>query len=333
MSHFWASPFPPPTNLLINPNGAINQRAPTTNADDTYGHDRWYALTQSNPIAVSTVSDPEDGTPYMWRLTQSNASAQRAGYAQIVEAANCKHLRGQPVVLSGRVRLSSSANIRYAILEWTGTADSVTSDVVNDWTSSTYTTNNFFINSASLTVRAVGSMALTAATLTDLSSLTATLGSTFNNLIVMMWTEGTAAQNVTLDGALEFTLGTVKPTYRSTRLIGLERQLCKRYCRVLGGRALFEPLGFGGARTATTAFVTLDLGVEMRGNPVVTFSAAGDFLMAGSAFTTVTSISAPDVSPDCIGVSIGATGMTPDAAFTFYTNNTLSARITIDAEL
>lgn len=190
----------PQKSLLRNANFMIDQRvnSSTSRADDTYCLDGWYVLTQSNPIAVSQQSAQEDGQHYNVRLSQSNASAQRMGIAQILEGRDCKHLRGKTVTFRPRVRCSSNQAIRIAVLEWTGTEDSVTSDVVNSWTSGAYTAGNFFLAS-NLTVSGVGAKTPAAATWTDMDGLTVTLGSTFNNLIVMVWTEGTAAQNVTLD--------------------------------------------------------------------------------------------------------------------------------------
>ncbi len=75
-------------NKIINGGGRINQRGATSIGDDTYGHDRHYALVQTGAIAVSTLTAPADGIAAMMRLTQSQATAQRMGYAQIVEAAN-----------------------------------------------------------------------------------------------------------------------------------------------------------------------------------------------------------------------------------------------------
>jgi len=186
-------------NLLINGGFRFNQRVAASNADDTYAHDRWVVLTQTGAIALSTLTDVEDQLPFMARLTQSQASAQRMGLAQIVEGKNCKHLRGQTVTFKiGRYRCSSAQAIRFAVLEWTGTEDSVTSDVVASWTSGTFTAGNFFLGS-NLTVSGVAAATPGAATLTTGPDLTVTLGSAFNNLIVMVWTETTAAQNVTLD--------------------------------------------------------------------------------------------------------------------------------------
>src|SRR5207244_4481110 len=97
----------------------------------------------------SVLTDPEDGFTHGLRVTQSQASAQRFGLAQIIEGKNCKHARGNSGTLLPRIRCSASTPIRYAILGWTGTEDVVTSDVVLSWTSGTFTAGNFF-NSTTL---------------------------------------------------------------------------------------------------------------------------------------------------------------------------------------
>lgn len=218
-------------NRLINGNGAINQRAPTTNADDTYCVDRHYILTQTGTVAVSVLSDVTDGLPSMMRLTQSQAWAQRMGVAQIIEGANCKDLRGAVSTLLGKVRCSAAQAIRYAVLEWTGTVDAVTSDVVNSWTNGTFTAGQFF-NSTTLNVLATGAITPAAATVTDFL-LPATLGSSANNIIVFIWTEGTAAQNVTLDVAWQFAKGDLTgQTYPiEVRSSQQELALCQRHMR------------------------------------------------------------------------------------------------------
>lgn len=266
----------PGKNPIINGLFAINQRAPATNADDTYAHDRWYALTQTGTIAVSTLTDVENTTPLMARLTQSQASAQRMGYAQIIEGKNCKHLRGQQVTFRfGRTRLSSSANVRFAVLEWTGTEDTVTSDVVNDWTSSTYTAGNFFLAS-NITVSGTVQQALTAATLADGSSVTVTLGSSFNNLIVFAWTESTVAQNVTLDlGRSQIEVGAVATPFEH-RPIGQELSLCQRYYyRQLNSSRTC----FGHINTTSSLIGLVNFPVQMRAAPTAleTTGVASDY--------------------------------------------------------
>jgi len=216
-------------NLLINGDGAINQRGATSQADDTYAWDRWYVLTQTAAVGVSTLSNVADGTPSMMRLTQSNATAQRMGLAQIVEGINSRPYRGQKVTFGGMLRCSAAATVRYAVLEWTGTENSVTSDVVLSWTSTTFGAGGFFLAS-NVTVAATGSLALSANTLTDFA-LTATLGSSCNNLIVLVWTDATATQTTPLDAALHLIQGefpsSVKPARRQ---ISQEIAIAQRYC-------------------------------------------------------------------------------------------------------
>jgi len=214
-------------NRLINGSFDINQRGVTAPADDAYVHDRWYVLTQSNPITVGTQTNPENGQSNCIRLTQSNASAQRMGLAQIIESVNCIDLRALVLSLSGRLRCSSSQALRWAVLEWTGTANTVTSDVVNDWTSTTYTASNFFI--ASTAVVASGTMTPTANAWTALTETVGVPTSSMNNLIVFVWTSGTAAQNVTLDiGLMQLEAGGVATPFERRPNV-MELSLCQRY--------------------------------------------------------------------------------------------------------
>lgn len=190
--------FPVPDNMLVNGGFDIFQRtAPgtlTNRSDDQYGADRWYNLNQSNPVQIQRTSGTFTKSPFAIQISQANASAQRFGIAQIVEGYMAKPRRSRAVTFNCQLVTSASATIRVAILEWTGTLDSPTSDVVNDWTSGTYTAGNFFLSS-NLTVAAVGSAVINT---TGSITLTATLSSSCNNIIVFIWTESTQAQNFTL---------------------------------------------------------------------------------------------------------------------------------------
>jgi len=331
-----------PRNLLINPDGRFNQRAPATNADNTYGHDRWLALTQTSTIAVSTVVDAENGTPRMWRLTQSQATAQRMGYAQWIEGANCKHLRGKSVTLSGRIKFSLNAAVRYAICEWTGTEDTLSTarDPVNDWTNGTFTGGNFFKNTT-FNILATGSITPSAATLTNLVALTATIGNSANNLLVFIWTEGTAAQNATLDGSLQLEIGAAASP-REIRPAGAEFALCNRYFSKTFPLSVGvgDALGTGGAVQTTPLGATGYLSMQwfypqrMRGIPTITTynpnpaGAGGTAGYWGNAANTASS------QPLVTGVG--------ETAANIYLNNAVSKawtsegwaiQVTADAEL
>lgn len=215
-------------NLIINPQGRVQDGPSGSIADGVYGlHNCWYALTQANPITPSTVTDVEDGTPFLMRLTQANASAQRMGYAQIIEDANCKHLRGRQVCISGRIRCSQAITIRWAVIEWTSTANAPTKDVVNNWASGTFTAGNFFISS-NVIITHTGSLALSANTLTVFAGAPFLLGSTFNNLYVVVWANSTLAQNETLDFLAQLEEG-LRFTRPERRHIQIDRDMASRY--------------------------------------------------------------------------------------------------------
>lgn len=187
-------------NLLLN-SGAwfwTRQATPgtlTTYADDAYYADRWYVLTQTGTIQCNRTTG--NVGIYALDLKQTQAVAQRMGTAQILENQDSHPFRSRAVRLQFYAKCSTTTTLRYAILEWTSTADSVTSDVVNDWTSSTYTASNFFI--ANITVVNTGTTTTSVGTGYTLCEATGTVSSSCNNLIVMVWTDGTVAQNVTME--------------------------------------------------------------------------------------------------------------------------------------
>ena len=220
-------------NRLLNGAFAINQRSLTSVADDAYCFDRFYILAQTGSVTVGALTDPETGRITGMRLTQPDASAKRIGIAQIVESADIRDLRSTAVAMAARVRCSGSQAIRMAILELTGTADTVTSDVVSTWTSTTYTAGNFFI--AGVNVIALGATTPTAATWTDLTQITGTFGASLNNAVVMVWAEGTLAQNATLDfDQIQLEPGASCGPF-ARRPLGEERVICQRYFEVLPG--------------------------------------------------------------------------------------------------
>lgn len=267
-------------NRLINPSGRIFQRALTATSvnDDIYDFDRWYALTETATVQPQQLTDVENATPFMMRSVQSQVASQRFGRAQIIEGVNCKDMRGQSVVLSARVRMSVATTLRYAILEWTGTVDVVTSDVVLNWASSSYTAGGFFLAS-NLTVAAVGSVALAANTLASVS-LPATLSASLNNAIVMFWTESAQVTNVSLDiGKVSLELGAT-PSPFEERDVGIELAMCQRYYQRKRPQQNAEALGMFQNYSTTQAWgVGWIFPVDMRVSPTTAISNIGDFVL------------------------------------------------------
>lgn len=279
-------------NQLINGCMRFNQRAAASNADDTYGMDRWIILAQTGAVAVSQVTDAEDGTPHLMRITQSQASAQRFGVLQIVEGSSARHNRGQAVTLSARVRCSNSTTLRYAIIEWTGTADTVTSDFVNDWTSGTFTAGAFF-KSTSTTITATGSTALTANTFAKIA-LTGTVGSSAQNVVVFFWTDSTQAQTSTLDvGLAQLESGSAATPFER-RSYGDELALCQRYFQKAEAGS-----NIGSWQSTTAALMYCGFNTTMRVAPTIA-------LASGSTITV-----------DCFGV-----GDSTSSSYTLYGSTT-----------
>lgn len=192
-------------NPLVNGDFSVNQTVVTTAADDAYCTDGWYALCDTGSVTTAQQTNQEDGQPTSFRLTQPDAGPKRMGMAQIIEAKDARRYRNAALALGLKIRCSLSQPIRYAVLGWAGAADAVTSDVVNNWASTSYTPGNFFIGT--VTVVATGSYTPAANTWEQVTGLTGAPG-TINNLIVVVWTEGTIVQNGTLDvGLVQIELG------------------------------------------------------------------------------------------------------------------------------
>jgi hypothetical protein len=261
-------------NVLINGSFAIWQRqsnpATTTEYDDDeYCADRWYVLTQSNPIDAERIDG--DTQRYAARLTQKNATAQQFGLAQIVEGANCRHLRGQEVTFLLRAQCNTAETFNVAVLEWGGTEDSVTSDVAASWSGSGLPTLATNVTQAGSTEQT----SLSVSTWADVST-TVTLGSSFTNLIIFVWADTRLAQNVTLDlEAAQLERGAIATPFE-TCPIGMELALCKHY---------FER--FSAAANGYYTIGILDTGnfgnygvtyfAEKRAVPTLSASAASDF--------------------------------------------------------
>lgn len=164
----------------------------TTQSDAAYGPDRWKLLTshttnvQAARVAGDISSSP---SPYACQLRQADSTARQIGMVQYLESDDVLPLRGKTVTFSFWAKTDSTeiTAIRAGIIEWTSTADTITSDPVSSWSGTpTLVSNMAFKNTpADLTVSSTWAQ----------FSITVTLGSTFNNLGLMIWTPNTEAQN------------------------------------------------------------------------------------------------------------------------------------------
>ena len=126
-------------NLLINGDFRVAQRGTSfvsgANNDDTYNLDRWTILSDGNDVVdITQATDVPTGGINSIGLDVETAN-KKFGIIQIVENENIGGLQNQTVWLSFKARTtgSSISNVKAVVLSWTGTADSVTSDVVSSW--------------------------------------------------------------------------------------------------------------------------------------------------------------------------------------------------------
>lgn len=338
-------------NRIVNSMGKFTQAGLASTADAAYsGFDQWYCLTQTNAITPSQLTDVEDGMPTMMRFTQANATAQRFGVAQPLESGFVRDMRGKNFVARARVRMSAATTLRYALVEWTGTDDSPTKDIVLDWTSATFTAGNFFITTTT-TVAATGSTALSANTLTDIL-LTGSVSSSMNNLVLFLWTDSTQAQNVTLDVGkvglyLDIDNAGVAPSWEQTEYETELYRCLRYYCKsfptaVAPADGAGDPEHLAGFAYATdqAQIQRIFFPAEMRTAPSVSFYRSTEGATAGqwaryasgsgwqSVTTTVISNSGADVSSKsmCVQITLAA-GFTAGSAYIGAGHWVASARL------
>jgi hypothetical protein len=309
-----AASVPTGRNLIINGAFAVNQRGATSVADDAYCLDRWYVLAQSGNVTVAQQTVQEFAQPNNIRLTQPDSSAKRIGLAQIVEAADSRGYRNTFLTLSARIRCSVAQPIRYAVLAWDGTADSVTSDVVLDWTSTSYSAGGFFLAS-NLSGIATGTITPSAGVWTDITPLEFDMPNAGNNIIVMFWTSGTLAQNATLDiGLVQLEPGQeandfVRPSIAETLA------QCQRYFYQTGAARLLAAYA-GGANSTTLQ--ALEFPVAMRVAPTASATWASG---TNNSSQSVTNIAPEGCQLSLISITSG------DFSVTYSAGNTFSAEI------
>lgn len=273
----------PDRNLLIN--GGLNVCQPinaggaTLATGGAHGPDGWYVLSQTGNVTYNRITGPQAGmaSPFYGYLGNAAGSAQRMMALQVIPSWRTIPLRGENVRLDTKMFGALGFTGRFAILEWTGTADSVTKTIVNSWTSSTYSPGNFF-TSTTKNVIAIGSVAVAAGGAVSLASIRGTVGASANNLIVCVWTEGAIANGDILCWSDNWlVMDTVSEPYVPRSAVA-ELHECQAYYQksydqgTLPGAATFSGLP-GSFGAATTDFVSVNvmLQVTMRAAPTISF--------------------------------------------------------------
>ena len=261
-------------NRLFNGSYAVAQRGTTftSNNDDTYNLDRWYVLSDGNDV-VDITQNTADAPPNQKFCIALDVETEddKFGVAQIIENINCADLQGQTVTLSFQAKVSATTkldNVKCAIVAWSGTADSVTSDIISAWgaegTNPTLIANATYENTpANLNVTTDWATYTVSAPIDTAST---------NNVIVFIWsdvTDTTAGDFLYLAG-VQLEAGAVATPFER-RPYGTELALCQRYfAKLSGDGSSTSGLGNGFNYTASSSSITIKYPVTMRAEPTVT---------------------------------------------------------------
>lgn len=292
-------------NKVINGSGEIDQRGLTSVADDAYFADMFYVLTESGNVTVAQITDPEPGAPFGFRLTQPDVVAKRMGFAQIIESKNIRQYANTAMNLFCRVKYSASTAIRYAVIEHIGVADTVVSDVVNDWASTNFIAGDFFI--AGVNIVDTGTLTPGAAVFGEIDDWSA-LGASVKNVILFIWTESAVAQNGTLEwNRLQYEPGVLSTPFE-WRLN--EAYLAEYYCQAYIGASIGSGCVAGGGFAATISFPYRR---PMRIAPALSVPVMADFCITNGignySFTGIITGNGTTISTE-----LQATGMTAGAS-------------------
>jgi hypothetical protein len=267
-------------NRLLNGSFNIAQRGTSfvsgANNDDTYNLDRWYVLSDGNDaVDITQTTTVPTGAKYSIGLDVETVN-KKFGIAQIIENVNCYDAIGGNVTLSFQAKVSATTkldNVKCAIVAWSGTADTVTSDIISAWgaegTNPTLIANATYENTpANLNVTTSWATYSVTANV-DTASTT--------NIIVFIWsdvTDTTAGDFLYITNAQLEIGSTATPFER--KLYNQELANCQRYYQKLNGSLA----GYSDAGTAMANYYRFIC--EMRSAPTIAITTAPSYVNASS---------------------------------------------------
>jgi hypothetical protein len=264
-------------NAIINGSMRVAQRGTSftsattpANSDDTYLLDRWILLSDGNDIVdVSQVTTPVPTGSYSAACFDIETEDKKWGILQVLEAKDSARFIGGTVSLQFKAAMATGDTntlLRAAVLSWSSTADTVTSDVVNAWgaegTNPTVVANWTFEN----TPAALD--ALTASYQTyKIEGIAIDTAST-TNIAIFIWSDDmtNAVGDLVYITDVQLEPGSVSTSFEFRHYVQ-ELALCQRYY-------CFRPDQGGAGIAISTAIVVCNIGyvVPMRVIPTVVIS-------------------------------------------------------------
>jgi hypothetical protein len=327
-------------NYLINGGFAVAQRGTSftstggANNDDAYTLDRWYILSDSNDVidvTQDTTTVPTNGE-FAIALDVETVN-KKFGIATIIENKDVIGLVGNTVTFSFKAKVSATTkldNVKAAIVAWSGTADTVTSDIISAWgaegTNPTLIANATYENTPA-------NLSLTTSYATYSITAAVDTAST-QNLILFIWSDVT---DTTLGDFLyiaesKLELGSVATpfVYAGGTFQG-ELAACQRYYfRQTPGTA-FGFHGWGYAVGTTSLRTQIFFPCVMRTVPAsIEFSN-----LTVEALSAVTTLTTDQVNNNSVSLNAGvSSGLTnSEAIYRLLNNNNTAGYLAFSAEL
>ena len=291
-------------NRIINGEFGVAQRGTSfvsgANNDDSYNLDRWYVLSDGNDAVDITQETSTVPTNQLTAIALDVETANKKfGIAQIIEQKNCIGLIGGNVTLSFKAKVSSTTkldNVKAAVVAWSGTADTVTSDIISAWgaegTDPTLIANATFENTPA-------NLSVTTSYATYTLTANVDTAST-KNLIVFIWSDvtDTTAGDFLYITDVQLEAGSTATDFER-RPIGTELNLCQRYYQKRISDAYATGV-VGQAYTTAAAYGSVSFTQEMRASPNIGLASTG------SASNTISFMSSAATHPATIGTIVAA---------------------------
>ena len=317
-------------NLLVNGQFQVIQEGNTftaattpANNDDTYLIDQWILLSDGNDIVdVSQETSLVPTGSYSAIKLEIATANKKAGIFQPLVTNDSFQIIGGTASLSFKARIGGSNatvdNIRAAVVSWSSTADTITSDIVSAWnvedTDPTLVANWTYENTPS-------NLTLTSSYQTfEITNISIDTASTAN-VGVFIWInngDGTAADTVYITD-VQLNPGAIASSFEA-RPYSLEEELCQRFYWRSGLSSNYPAIqGYG--LTGQVLVEEIEFPIKMRTPPSI--STSGTWSYSNASGMSVYSASEQ-------GMSYYIT-ITADGIGYAYSNN--SAYFAADARL
>ena len=333
-------------NYLINGGFAVAQRGTSftstgsANNDDAYTLDRWYILSDGNDVidvTQNTTTVPTNGE-FAIALDVETVN-KKFGIATIIENKDVIGLVGNTVTFSFKAKVSATTkldNVKAAIVAWSGTADTVTSDIISAWgaegTNPTLIANATYENTPA-------NLNLTTSYATYSITAPVDTAST-QNLILFIWSDvtDTTAGDFLYIAESKLELGSTATAfeYAGGTFQG-ELAACQRYYYRAGDgtEAYAIVSSTGWTVNSTTAAAFINLPVRFRAVPTAVEFSNIAIQDTGLSLIAVTSASfdTNSFSGNIVNVNLFATGITGGRFARALANNSTSGYLALTAEL